>query len=461
MLKILAKGPFVPIEIKRPKDYYDNAKKRKNLNNNNTFHSNISNKNTDFISTNNINNNNSNFTNYNNYKKYNYKDIKDDYLTEFIENVTKEKKQNIKKNNFDFTFQNKIVNNNNSLINNNNTNKYNNENINNNNNNNENEIKNKLNLIELKYLGNNSHLQNDLNDLDNNLINNKQEINSNTKLNIINNNKNIINQNNIISSYKDSFNYNYNYNNNNEDGLYDKENNQRIMNNIKQINKLKSLNTSLDNLYTTNSYLNKGKNKIRLNSSMDNYRKPYNNNKNKRIKSLSNKLKNIKNFEKYDTLINNTKIKKAGLQKSISSLENMIKIYNNNKKMKDKECIKILCDNKKIIMNNEINKEKVKDYYIVQNNIKENNKEYKAIKNQTNKINEEIFKLKNDIEEMNLNIKILNKKMMEDYKLCDKMRKDINIYKNHTKKLKQKLKLLDENTDAIEEVINQMNQKHI
>ena len=62
---------------------------------------------------------------------------------------------------------------------------------------------------------------------------------------------------------------------------------------------------------------------------------------------------------------------------------------------------------------------------------------------------------------MNLNIKILNKKMMENYKLCDKMRKDINIYKNHTKKLKQKLKLLDENTDAIEEVINQMNQKHI
>ena len=60
MLKILANGPFVPNEIKRSRNNCDNAKKKGNINNNVNFHSNLSNKNTDFISTNNINNNISN-----------------------------------------------------------------------------------------------------------------------------------------------------------------------------------------------------------------------------------------------------------------------------------------------------------------------------------------------------------------------------------------------------------------
>ena len=116
---------------------------------------------------------------------------------------------------------------------------------------------------------------------------------------------------------------------------------------------------------------------------MDNYRNSsYGNKKNKRIKSLTNKLKKIKNFEKYDNLINIKKIKKAGLEKSISDLKNSIKIANNNTKLNNKECIKIFNDNKKIMINNEIIKEKVKDYYIVQNNVRDNNNEYQKIKKQ-------------------------------------------------------------------------------
>ena len=225
--------------------------------------------------------------------------------------------------------------------------------------------------------------------------------------------------------------------------------------------KLKSNNSSLDNLYYNNSYINKINSKNRLNSSMDNFTKINPKFKNKRISSLSNKLKHIRNFEKYDTLINNKKIQKAGLEKSISDLENSIKIFKNNKKLKDKECLKIYYDNKKIIINNEINREKVKDYYLVQNEIKENSNAFKAIKNQTNSINEEILKMKNEIEAMNLEIKLINKKMMDDTKLCDKMRKDINMYKNHSKNINQKLKLVNETTEIIEEVIDQMNLKHI
>ena len=71
------------------------------------------------------------------------------------------------------------------------------------------------------------------------------------------------------------------------------------------------------------------------------------------------------------------------------------------------------------------------------------------------------MKIKNEIEKMNLDIKLINKNILDETKLCDKMRKEINFIKNHSENLKQKLKLLDENTDAIEEVINEMNEKHI
>ena len=113
------------------------------------------------------------------------------------------------------------------------------------------------------------------------------------------------------------------------------------------------------------------------------------------------------------------------------------------------------------MINNEIIKEKVKDYYIVQNNVRDNNNEYQTIKKQTNQINKEILKVQNDIDKINLEIKLINKNIIDDEKLCDKMRKEIKYYNNHSQKLKHRLNILDENFDIIEEVINQMNENHI
>ena len=109
-----------------------------------------------------------------------------------------------------------------------------------------------------------------------------------------------------------------------------------------------------------------------------------------RYKLLSNKLNNIKNFEKYDSLINERRMTKAKLMQSISDLENAIKMYNNSKKLKDIECLKIFYDNKKLMTNNEINKGRMEKYYNLKNDIenKDINNEYKRIKNENMQLNE-------------------------------------------------------------------------
>ena len=377
MLRILANGPFVPKEIQKSKNYYDYIKKKKNLNNNVSLHSNLSNKNTDFISTNNINNNISNYTNINNDKKNYKKEIKNDYLNEFIENITK-KQGNDNKNYLQYTFQDKLVNNKvtKSFNDNNNIAK---NNKSENNNVNDKELYNKSNSLEFK-IEDNQNFPNNINN-DNNIINNENQID----INYQNNNDNYINDlpnnNHVIQSYKDSINNNNSY-------LYDDKN--------KEKNKIKSINTSLDNLFSKDQYIIIENIRNRLNSSTSNYRKITLNKDKRRVKSLSNKLKNIKNFEKYDTLINNRKIKKAGLQKSISNLENSIKIFKKNNKLKEKECLKLSYDNKKLMTNNEINKEKIKDYDLIQNLIREKNNDFIELKKENNKINEEIMIYKNE-----------------------------------------------------------------
>ena len=71
------------------------------------------------------------------------------------------------------------------------------------------------------------------------------------------------------------------------------------------------------------------------------------------------------------------------------------------------------------------------------------------------------MKTKNEIEEINLYMKLLNKKMVDDIKLCDKMRQELNFYKKHTESLKQKLQIFERHTENIEEVFDEMNEKHI
>ena len=115
MLKILAGGPFVPDDIKKSRNKFDNAKKKRN------FSINI--------------NNNLTYKGINN-KKYINNDLgkSDDYLTEFIENIIKDKKQENKNNNLLYTFKNQIIIDNN-------TNHINNNEVNNN----------KLNELKKKY----------------------------------------------------------------------------------------------------------------------------------------------------------------------------------------------------------------------------------------------------------------------------------------------------------------------
>ena len=154
---------------------------------------------------------------------------------------------------------------------------------------------------------------------------------------------------------------------------------------------------------------------------------------------------------------------KAKLMQSISDLENAIKMYNNSKKLKDIECRKIFYDNKKLMTYNEINKGRMEKYYNLKSDIenKDINNEYKRIKNENMQLNEEILKTKNDIEEINLYMKLLNKKMIDDIKLCDKMRQELSFYKKHTESLKQKLQIFERHTENIEEVFDEMSKKHI
>ena len=101
--------------------------------------------------------------------------------------------------------------------------------------------------------------------------------------------------------------------------------------------KLRQLNSSSDDIFNNNKkyiYLkntnrnsNYSINKIRLKSSEQNK---------SRINQLTERLSNLLNLSTYNSLIKKGQIKKAGLQTSISNLENSIKLFRNNKKKKRK-----------------------------------------------------------------------------------------------------------------------------
>ena len=425
MLRILAEGSFVPNEIIKIRNKYD-QKKKKNLNNSSIFKPNFSDRQiNDFILSNNIGNNFLYYDNINN-KRYNNKDPIDDCIDEFIENITKNSKQNYN-NYLLYKFNQKPSN-----------------------------IKRKkANLsMDAKINSNNEHI--------------------NEYQNIINENNNINND--IINDVNYS-----NKKNLNEFDIKISEDTENQMNNInpqilnsnigsidktkvKAKNKMNSLN-SMDNLFANNEYSNisdiKEKNKKGVNSSLNDLNIFADDNK-QRYKKLSNKLNNLNNSVKYSSVINDKRAIISKLEKSIKDFENNIKIYKNLKRTKDIECQKISNNNKKLLDNTEINREKSKEYFDIKYGFDNEDimNEYNKIKNENMKLNEQIFTIQNEINKMNLELKLLNKKKEDDLKLCENMKQEINLYKKHSENLKKNLKVLDKHTGDIEEVLDKMNENY-
>ena len=132
------------------------------------------------------------------------------------------------------------------------------------------------------------------------------------------------------------------------------------------------------------------------------------------------------------------------------------------KRTKDIECQKISNNNKKLLDNTEINREKSKEYFDIKYGFDNEDimNEYNKIKNENMKLNEQIFTIQNEINKMNLELKLLNKKKEDDLKLCENMKQEINLYKKHSENLKKNLKVLDKHTGDIEEVLDKMNENY-
>ena len=282
-----------------------------------------------------------------------------------------------------------------------------------------------------KYFGGKNNINNISNSKDNNEFLLKKNFNRN------NTEKNIRKTYNIMKfpiNYSEDFNlnnnYNYNYNNNKK---------------MKKKNKSKSSNCSIDNKLKGDYDFNNNVLKSRI-----------------RIHKLSKLLENIRSFGDYDLLINDKIIEKNNLIRSISNLENSIKLFNRNTKDNNMECFHINNDNERLITIINKDKDLIKDLDSLKNdNIFYNyNNLYDSIKEETNEINQEIMDKKNEIDEMKACIKLLNKKILEDNLQCDKIKQDINYYIKHAYNLKERIKLFEQKTENAEYIIKEMRKEH-
>ena len=280
-----------------------------------------------------------------------------------------------------------------------------------------------------KYLGRKTNINNISNPKDNNEFILKKNFNRN------NTEKNIRKTYNIMKfpiNYSEDFNLNnnYNYNNNKK---------------TKKKNKSKSSNCSIDNKLKGDYDFNNNVLKSRI-----------------RIHKLSKLLENIRSFGDYDLLINDKIIEKNNLKRSISNLENSIKLFNRNTKDNNMECFHINNDNERLMTIINKDKDFNKDLDSLKNdNIFYNyNNLYDSIKEETNEINQEIMDKKNEIDEMNACIKLLNKKILEDNLQCDKIKQDINYYIKHAYNLKERIKLFEQKTENAEYIIKEMRKEH-
>ena len=421
MLKFLADGPFVPkeiIKIHKNKSFSVNKDKEKKIYlDKNKNEKNISNLKENYLKENKINNNTKNLKNknlklnevyvndlikeliLNNNSSYDLGKIKNNYKSKFNKNFDNSLSYYNKTNNFQT-----ITNNKNLKL----TNKY--------------PIKIKKNNL---YLSKIDNINNQNNYKENEII-----IGKNFNRNI--SYDNIIKENNNI-------NYPINFEQLNDKS---KKINKNDTEKLIKKNRCKSFNNLLENksksLYNIKNNILKSKNII------------------KKLKKL------LENFDRYDLLINNRKIVKKKLESSISDIETSIKIFKRNKKDNEKECIKLIDDNNKLIANTQINKEKVKELNSLKNDniFMKQNIMYNALKEQTKEINKEILKEKDKINIINNYIKKINFEMIKDNLKCDKMRQDINFYIKHSNNLKETIKLFEQKTNNADYIIKEMNKKY-
>ncbi len=440
MLKILATGPFVPkdvIEIHRRGTYSEekdkrmqikghkkknklnisNSKNKKNIKMKINLSFNLKNSRPQKLKKNfkldndyinelikdlNQNNNSVNFNQYlskEKYNKYNKSKLENPlYMSNYYYQDNQNKSNNVKKNGT------KITRNNN---------------------------KNSFN----KYYGGKSNINN-INNINNSKDNNEFLLKKSFNRN--NTEKNIRKTYNIMKCplyNSEDFNLNNNYN-------YNHYNNNKKM---EKRNKSKSTNCSLDNKLKGDYDFDSNVLKSKI-----------------RIRNLSKLLENIRSFGDYDLLINDKIIEKNNLIRSISNLENSIKLFNRNTKDNNMECFQINNDNERLMTIVNKSKDVNKDLDSLKNdNIFYNyNNVYDSIKEETNEINQEIMDKKNEIDEMNACIKLLNKKILEDNLQCDKIKQDINYYIKHTYNLKERIKLFEQKTENAEYIIKEMRKEH-
>ena len=147
------------------------------------------------------------------------------------------------------------------------------------------------------------------------------------------------------------------------------------------------------------------------------------------------------------------------------NLENTIKIFNNTQKSNVKECKKIINYNKSIISNIEKTKKKMNEIVFNKNkrNKRNNNYDYdnesSDISNKNLEINEQIILMKNCIETIKIYNNLLNEKIMEGMKLNDKIKQDINIYKNHKENLEEKSKIFEKSSNNIRKIIEKIREQ--
>ena len=187
---------------------------------------------------------------------------------------------------------------------------------------------------------------------------------------------------------------------------------------------------------------------------------------------INKNIYNNKELNNFYSLIMNKRIVKNNLKKSISDLENSIKIFNINEKRKEEIFTKIIDYNKLIISNIEKTKHKINNSILLNNDyINKNNYDYDNEVNKDNKdndiinkgieINEQIMIMKKYIDNINKFNNLLNQIIKEEIKLNNKLEKDIIVYKKNLLNREEKLKILETNSKIIGETINQIKDNRI
>ena len=238
------------------------------------------------------------------------------------------------------------------------------------------------------------------------------------------------------------------YNNNfcNESIIKNKEKSTRDKNNSKKNIYMNKHNISLNGFIGGRRIKNKNKkNSIIIKT---------NNNSKYRKKFLNNSSENINKNKKNKKLDNNylfiyKQIMEKNLKRSLTDLENIIKMYNDIQLLKEDSCHKMIYYNYLTISDIERTKKRInnseKDKYNYENDEKLNERSME--------INEQIIKMKEYTEIINKYMELLTERIKEDIEFNEKSRRNLYIYKNYALNGKEKYKNLELNTNYMKDVL--------